>query len=179
MNYTQKSWTLAAIALLLITFTACDKGEETAEENLTTVEVHLTGTAGFDKKFYWNDTDGDGVANTIDTIVMPPNTGNVQAHLHVYDRSVSPELDITEEIEEENTEHLFTYLVTGANLTIGNLETDANGLPFGITSVWASSDASSGTLNIKLYHEPTDKNNALNPGGSVDLDITFPVLIRN
>jgi hypothetical protein len=33
-------------------------------------------------------------------------------------------------------------------------------------------------VNIKLYHEPTDKNNAANPGGDVDFDVTFPVVIR-
>lgn len=177
MNNTQKLSALAALLLALTTFSACKKDEETAEENITTIEVHLTGT-NFDKKFYWNDTDGDGVANSIDEIQIPANTGNIQAHLHVYDRSVTPEIDITEEIEEESADHLFTYAVTGANLTIGSLNTDSANNPFGITSVWTTAAAGSGSVNIKLYHEPTNKTNATNPGGEVDFDVVFPVKIQ-
>lgn len=158
-------------------FPACKKDEETAEENITTIEVHLTGP-GFDRKFYWNDTDADGVANTLDTIALPPLTGNIQAHLHVYDRSVSPEIDLTEEIEAESNDHLFVYATATAGLTISNLNTDANGKPFGITSTWATDQPGTGSLNIKLYHEPTDKTSTSNPGGDVDFDVTFPVKIN-
>jgi hypothetical protein len=177
MTHSKKSFIFLALAGMLLFANACKKDPQTAEENITTIEVHITG-AGFDKKFFWNDTDGDGVANTIDSIVIPPNVSNLKGHLHVYDRSVTPEIDITEEIEEENKEHLFVYNVNLSNLVIKDLNTDADGKPFGITSVWATQAAGTGTVNIKLYHEPTDKNNAANPGGEVDFDVTFPVVIR-
>jgi hypothetical protein len=168
-----------AMALSALNFAACDKGEDTAEEVITTIEVHMTGSGGFDQKFYWDDTDGDGVANSIDTIKLPANVANLFCHMHVYDRSQTPELDITEEIEEENTEHLFVYRVDGSlNLTIGSLNTDSAGDPFGITSVWATGGADNGVLNIQLYHEPTDKSNANSPGGEVDFDVLFPVSIK-
>jgi hypothetical protein len=178
MKKTSTLLALMALSLTALTFTACDKDEETAEENITTIEVHLTGANGLDQKFFWNDTDGDGAANTIDTIQLDATLNNVQAHIHVYDRSVTPELDITEEIEEEGVDHLITYTVSGAALTIANLNTDANGAPLGITSTWATGAAGKGSLNIRLFHEPTDKTNAANPGGSVDFDVTFPVVVR-
>ncbi len=170
---------LGAFALLSLTFGACDKGGNTAEEVITTIEVHVTGAGGFDRKFYWNDTDGDGLANSIDSVELPANTANLQCHLHVYDRSQTPELNITEEIEAESTEHLFVYAVSGgASLSISGLDADTDGKPFGLTSVWATALASTGGLNIKLYHEPTDKTSTTNSGGSVDFDVVFPVKIE-
>ena len=181
MTNLKNSFIFLALAGIILLANSCKKDPETAEENITTIEVHITG-AGFDKKFYWNDTDGDGVANTIDTIVIPPNVSNLQGHLHVYDRTESPEIDLTEEIEGENVDHLFVYNVNIINnlnsLVIKDLNTDDNGKPFGITSVWATLLPNTGTVNIKLYHEPTDKDNAANPGGEVDFDVTFPLVIR-
>jgi hypothetical protein len=170
--------TFAALTLGAILFApGCKKDPATAEENITTIEVHLTGP-GFDKKFYWNDTDGDGVANVLDTIAIPALTGNIQAHLHVYDRSSVPEIDLTEEIEEESVDHLFVYAPNVNGLTIGSLNTDTNGKPFGVESVWESGQPGSGTLNLKLYHEPTNKDDSTNPGGNVDFDVTFPVKVN-
>jgi hypothetical protein len=170
---------LALVAATSLLFSACDKDEETAEENITTIEVHLTGP-GFDQKFYWNDTDGDGgAAPTIDEITLPALTGNIACHLHVYDRSVTPEVDITEEIEAESADHLFVYTLTGATgLTLGDFNTDSNGARFGLTSTWETGQPGTGSLNIKLYHEPTDKSSTTAPGGDVDFDVTFPVKIQ-
>ncbi len=172
---------VAALLLMCASlfFTACrNDEEETVEENITTVEVHLTGP-GFDKKFFYNDLDGDGgAAPTIDKIQMPPLTGSIKCHVHVYDRSKTPNVDITEEIETESNEHLFTYAISGAKFTIANLDKDRNGKPFGLTSVWQTDQPSTGTVNIKLYHEPTNKDNSAAPGGEVDFDVTFPVEIK-
>lgn len=181
--YTNKKFasiiTGAAVLTLVLFNSACDRESGPAvEENITTIVVHLTG-ANFDKEFTWEDTDGDGVANTLDTITVPASTGNLACHLHVYDRSATPEIDLSEEIEGESTEHLFVYTVNPANLvTVGSLNTDTNNAPFGIESLWQTGTAGSGTVNLKLYHEPTNKNDSANPGGTVDFDVTFPVKVQ-
>lgn len=151
----------------------CKDDDITIEENITKVEVQITG-GGIDKKFAWEDADGDGGnAPTIETITLLPNVA-YSAHIHVYDGAT----EINDEIEGESNDHLFTFTVTGANLTVSELNTDANGAPFGLESRWTSAASSTGTVNIKLYHEPTDKSNAANPGGDVDFDVTFPVQIQ-
>ncbi len=169
----------ASALVTALFFTGCDKTEEPAvEENITTIIVHLTGP-GFDKEFSWDDTNGDGIANTIDTIVIPPLTGNINCHLHVYDRSGATAVDLSEEIEGESADHLFVYAATPADiLNIGSLNTDSNGAPFGIESVWQTDQPKSGTVNVKLYHLPTNKSNPADPGGSVDFDVTFPVRVQ-
>ena len=181
MFYNTKSTAKGIVALLLLTatFSACDKHDHgTESELITTVEVHLTGP-GLDKKFLWNDIDGDGGnAPAIDTIVAPPLTGNITCEIHVYDRSKNPEENITEEIEAESADHLFTYTINGADFTIAYADQDANGSNFGLKTLWATDQPSSGSLNIKLFHEPSDKSNLLSPGGDEDFNIVFPVVIR-
>ncbi|MEY3194219.1 MAG: hypothetical protein RIQ78_316 [Bacteroidota bacterium] len=157
--------------------TACKKDKATENEVITKVVVHLTGTgSSFDTEFEAEDADGDGVFNTIDSIKIPINTV-FNSRIHVYDETKSPVVDISEEIEVENTAHLFIIQSFVAGLLISNLNTDDNGAPFGLESTWTTTDASTGSVQIRLYHEPTDKT-AADPGGDVDFDIVFPVKVQ-
>ncbi len=167
----------AVLAFLL--FTGCkDNNTDTEQENITSIEVDLAGF-NINQKFYWKDLDGPGGnPPVIDTIVLPASTLNITGRLKVYDESKNPVDDITEEIEAENTAHLFVYSASGADLNIGPYDTDDNGDPFNLVTVWRAGQPSTGTLNIRLYHEPTDKMNSTNPGGEVDFDVTFPVRIE-
>ncbi|MCE7921703.1 MAG: hypothetical protein DYG98_01485 [Haliscomenobacteraceae bacterium CHB4] len=165
---------LLLAASITLLFSACKKDEATEQELITKVVVHLTGTGSslFNEEFEAEDPDGDGVWNTIPSLDIPANTV-FDVHIHVYDSNE----EIDDEIEAESNEHLFTYKVTGANLTVGDLSTDDNGAPFGIDSRWTSATASAGTVRIQLIHEPIDKN-AADPGGEVDFEVTFPVQIQ-
>ena len=168
-----RTFLLALLTAGLFTTGCKDGGDDTVEENITKVEVHLTG-GGINKEFKWEDADGDGGnAPTIESLDILPNVVYT-AHIHVYDGAN----EITSEIEDEKNDHLFTFTVTGANLTVGDLNLDGNGKPFGGDSKWTAGAASTGSVNIKLYHEPTDKTNAATPGGDVDFDVTFPVKIQ-
>jgi len=150
----------------------CDKHDHTSEENITKIEIHITG-GGIDQEFVWEDADGDGGnPPTIQTIILSPNVV-YSADIHLYDG----DNEITAEIKKESKEHLFVFVVTGADLTINELSTDGDGKPFGIESRWATGNASVGSVNIKLLHEP-NKNNLANPGGDTDFDVTFPVQIQ-
>lgn len=167
---------LVLIATIASFFTAgCKKDDEgTQQEQITKVIVHLTTINGtlFNEEFEAEDTDGDGVWNTIPSIDIPANT-EFNVHIHVYDGSD----EIDDEIEAESNDHLFTYTVTGANLVVSDRNPDNNGAPLGIDSKWTTAAASAGTVQIKLHHEPTDKN-AADPGGEVDFDVTFPVSVQ-
>lgn len=156
----------------------CDKHDHTEGEVITRFVVHLTGIGNsFNQEFEAKDDDGDGVFNSIDPITLPIGSA-FMCHLHVYDDTKNPVEDITEEIEAESNAHLFTYAVAGANIVVGNLNTDSNGAPFGLESIWTSAAASSGSVKITLYHEPTNKNSTTDPGGDVDVEVTFPVTIQ-
>ncbi|MBK8191957.1 MAG: hypothetical protein IPK76_01580 [Lewinellaceae bacterium] len=181
MTYTTSSIrTLLSIAVFaLFLFAGCkDNNTDTEQENITSIEIDLAGF-NINQKFYWKDLDGPGGnPPVIDTIVLPASTLNITGRLKVYDESKNPVDDITEEIEAENTAHLFVYSVANADLIIEPNDTDDNGDPFSLVTVWKAGQPSTGTLNIRLYHEPTDKMNTANPGGEADFDVTFPVRIE-
>lgn len=174
-----KPGTLAAL-LLALTFGACSKDNTTEQETITTVIVHLTATDGsFNEEFTWSDPDGDGgKAPVIDDIVLPPNK-SFNCHVHFYDLSKTPGVDITEEVEEENTQHLLVYsILVGLNLNIVAADTDTNGKPFRLETTWTTGAASTGSVKVTLRHEP-DKN-AADPDvtGEVDAEVVFPVKIQ-
>lgn len=165
--------------LLALSISACKKDDTTEQELITTIVVHLKSTDGsFDEEFTWDDRDGDGGnAPTIDDIVLPAGK-TFNGHVHFYDRSKSPEDDITAEVEAENTAHLLVYTVSGANLNITADDTDDNGKPFRLETTWATGAASTGSVNITLRHEP-DKS-AANPDqtGDVDAEAVFVVKVQ-
>ncbi|MFM7152864.1 MAG: hypothetical protein ACKOZV_01920 [Bacteroidota bacterium] len=163
----------------LIFMNACTDQNLTEQENITTIKLLVTGP-GFDQTFTWNDSDGPGGnAPVIDEIILPASTTGLQCAILVSDESQSPAVDYTAEISAENTAHLFTWTVSGgASLTITGADQDAYGKPFSQITNWVTGQSSTGFLNVKLYHEPTDKTNSANPGGEVDFDIAFPVKIQ-
>jgi PBP1b-binding outer membrane lipoprotein LpoB len=165
---------LAVVAGALFT-PGCKKDDDgTEQEQINKVIVHLTGANGslFNKEFEAQDPDGDGTWNTIQMIDIPAGT-TFDTHIHVVDGTE----EIDDEIEAESNDHLFTYSVTGANLVVTELNEDAAGNPFGMDSKWISGAASTGSIRIRLHHEPTNKN-AADPGGEIDFEVSFPVTIQ-
>lgn len=173
---------LSSLLILLLTIpflNGCKKHDHTEQENITTIKLLVTGP-GFNQTFTWNDADGPGGnAPVIDEIALPASTAGLQCAVLVSDESQSPAVDYTSEILAENEAHLFIWTITGgASLTITGADQDASGKPFSQITNWVTGQASTGFLNVKLYHEPTDKTNSANPGGEVDFDIAFPVKIQ-
>ncbi|MEN9639338.1 MAG: hypothetical protein RLZZ262_1206 [Bacteroidota bacterium] len=149
------------------------------EELITTLQVHLyrlDGT-GDTAVFVFSDVDGPGGAapQPIDTIFMQPAT-EYGCFLTLLNESVSPAENITEEIEEEDDEHLFCFSPENANLSI--VRTDSDGTyEVGLQSEWTSGAASSGEVTIVLKHQPDIKNGSCDPGDT-DIEVTFPVAIE-
>ncbi len=178
-NNTLKMGTLALL-LLTLSLISCKKDDTTEQETITTVLVHLTSTDGsFNEEFTWSDPDGDGgQAPVIDDIVLDPNK-SYNCHVHFYDLSKTPGVDITEEVEEEDTKHLLVYAVlVGLNLNIAAADTDVNGKPFRLQTTWTAGAASTGSVKITLRHEPNKDAADPDVTGEVDAEVTFPVKIQ-
>ncbi|MDX1912293.1 MAG: hypothetical protein SFV22_12445 [Saprospiraceae bacterium] len=180
MIHTSSSLRLLLAMALTVGFfnTGCDKHNHTEGEVITRVTVHLTGIGNsFNQEFEAKDDDGDGTFNSIDPISLPAGSA-FMCRLHLYDDTKTPVEDISEEVAAESNEHLFVYAVSNATMVIGNLNTDGNGAPFGLESIWTTALASTGSVKITLYHEPTNKNSTTDPGGEVDVEVSFPVTIQ-
>lgn len=155
------------------------------QELITTVKLSFQNADGTEnKQFLWRDLDGDGgnaPVITADTLTA----GTVyQVSIELMDESKNPPEDITEEVEEEGAEHQFFFLATGADMGIVYADTDANGAPIGIASVWTAGVAGSGSVTVVLRHE-LDKGAAgvsggdiTNAGGDTDVEVTFQLVIE-
>ncbi|MEJ8816649.1 hypothetical protein [Lacibacter sp. H407] len=173
---------LAVVMLGGLILAGCKKKnneEENEEELITTVNVKLTAAGGATQTFTWKDVDGPGGnAPQINTISISPNTTYACA-IEFLDESKTPAENITTEVNAEGADHQVYYEVTTAALTINGLNTDAGGLPLGITSNWVAGTNSGGSVKITLKHKPGVKAlGDLISKGETDVEVTFPVVIQ-
>ncbi|HNU57129.1 MAG TPA: type 1 periplasmic binding fold superfamily protein [Flavobacteriales bacterium] len=193
MNKRMKQLAYALIATAMIT--ACKKDDEdpvtpttppvNEEELITTLRLHFHSMGGSEHKmFVFTDLDGDGgnapviTADTLSVDTM------YHVEIEVLNESESPADTITTEIEEEGDVHQFFYQVSGANATVAYADTDANGLPIGLETMWTIGAASNGTVLVTLRHEPdktavgVSSGDISNAGGETDIAVSFPVVIE-
>ncbi|MCG2616716.1 hypothetical protein LZZ85_20625 [Terrimonas sp. NA20] len=154
--------TKIAFAAFLTTglLTACSKDDDIVEENheevITTLKLTFTPVGGGTAtNFQFRDPDGPGgAAPTQDEIVLAPSKTYTVA-VQLLNETHTPAEDITEEVEAEADAHRFYYQPSaGSNITVNNLNNDANGIPLGLTSTWTTAAAANGTVKITLRHYP-------------------------
>lgn len=168
--------------------TSCKKfepGEDNEEEVITTMNLHFTPAGGGPVLTYsFDDADGPGGNPPVQSaIVLAPNT-IYHVKLELLNKTVSPADTITNEVQEEAAAHRFYYTVSAGNpITVTDFDNDANGIPLGINSQWATGNAANGTLTVTLRHypgTPPDKQTAdpvNSPKSSTDVDIIFSTKI--
>jgi hypothetical protein len=181
------------LSLLIISLIfGCKKKEDPAPVNqgelITTVrliftEVGTTNTSTF--VFRDPDGEGPGAPTKFDQIMLDKNT-TYEMSIELLDESKTPAENITEEVKEEDDEHLFVYTPTPANLmTVTITNRDANNLPVGLEAnvVTGATATSSGKLKVQLRHQPPINNQRVKNGtpgpGSDDINIEFNVMIHN
>jgi hypothetical protein len=157
--------------------------EENDNEIITTMEVHLTPAGGNEIIYKFDDPDGPGGnAATQDVITLLPSK-TYAVRVVLLDKTKNPVDVITDEVREEAVDHRFYYEPSsGSNITVSNLDNDANGVPVGITSTWATGAAAGGTLKITLRHYENggkmagDLVNSTN--SSTDAEVNFTTRIQ-
>jgi len=176
-----------ALCLILLAF-ACKKEKNTPEDNdnelITTVELRISETgSGNVKTFKWEDIDGEGGDNpVIDAITLDAGKTYAVA-LSLTDKTKSPAVNTTAEIEEENKVHRFYFEPSpGSGITVSDLDNDDAQLPLGLHSVWTTSAAASGTMHIVLRHYANGGKESDDPvsssKSSTDADVLFTVQVQ-
>ena len=174
------------IVLITVSIAGCSKKdsvEENSNELITTFEIKFTerGTTN-ELSYEFEDIDGPGgQIPQVDMIRLDANK-IYDAKVEIYDKSKNPPVEIDEEVEEEGQDHRL-YYVTQPDLTvtISDLDTDTNGKPLGLNSVWTTGAASSGFLIITLRHyenggkESSDPEDS--PKSNTDARVEFIVTI--
>jgi len=152
-------------------------------ETITTVRIRLAQTDDTTRVFQaqWRDLDGEGGnAPVISGFSSLPSNKTFSGSVGVLDETKSPIKDITKEIEKEDEEHQFFYIVSGATLTFQYTDADSAGNPIGLKTTVTTAAASSGTLRVVLKHRAT-KNNTIgvpSTDGETDFDIVLPVTVQ-
>lgn len=174
---------ICAIAATVI-FSGCEKDKNKVEnppvineeELITTLKVKLVN--GTDTtSFQFKDVDGDGGMNgTVDTLKL--KAGQIySSDLQFLNESNPASIkNITEEIKDEAVDHLICY-TANSNIGITITDKDGNNLPLGITSNWAVGNAGTGSLTVRLRHQPGIKSGDCGVG-ETDIEIVFPVIIK-
>lgn len=177
------------LPLMVLSFVAiqCTKDDSVTcppvqeeEELITTLHLTFTDSTGVlpVKTFTFKDEDGPGgnAPSIFDSILLQENTTYLVA-ISLLNESVTPVEDITAEIQAENDEHFFCF-----NSTIpGNCEitrTDSDGTyEVGLASKWKTLAAATGSIEVKLKHQPGIKDGTCAPG-ETDIEINFPLIIQ-
>jgi hypothetical protein len=174
------------VSFIGLVITSCDKDDDNPPDNeqelITTVKLTLRNPAIVSEVVTatWRDIDGPGgAAPVIQDLVLKPNTV-YEGKVEFLDESTPADVDnITEEVEEEDTDHQVYYIATGAALTITDYNTDANNLPLGTEAIFTTVAASTGSLKVLLKHKPGNKAaNDPSTKGETDVDVDFPVRIQ-
>ena len=141
-------------------------------------EKNLSGNSiGSPAHYSWIDEDGDGGNDPIvDSILLKPLT-TYGVTLEVLNESISPAVDITEEVLTEGTDHQFFFITEAtANITFQYTDKDENQQPIGITATVQTGIESHGKLKVVLRHLP-DKSamgvsdgDITNAGGETDFE---------
>ena len=182
---------LKLIGLLVIPVlfsTACDNDDAPVneEEVITTVTTTLLG-GGRTITLTSRDLDGEGPNAPVVTV-----SGNLTAGI-TYTGSttflnelVNPAEDITEEVEEEGTEHQVFYQLpsTLGTITYNPTDVDVNGKPIGLKFTLVAGSVGNGNLTVTLRHDLNKSaagvasGNIANAGGSTDATVSFPVAVN-
>ncbi|TAE35455.1 MAG: hypothetical protein EAY66_08795 [Sphingobacteriales bacterium] len=149
-------------------------------ELITTIKVKFTNATNPTdvKTFTWKDLDGQGGADpVVDEIKLATNKTYKMEVTAVLNETTNPAQDITEEIKEEDYEHLFVYKPSTNLLTVQITDKDKNNYYVGLMADVNTNTAKNGTLQIILRHQLGVKDGTEAPG-STDFDITYPVKIQ-
>lgn len=156
------------------------------EELITTLRYTLKPVnGGKSVVLTFQDFDGDGGEDPqISGGIFMANT-EYTGSLEILNEISFPVIDISEEIQSEDTEHQFFFETSGGLLaTVEYGDNDSNGHPVGLITKLITRSVSSGNLTITLRHEP-DKSAAgvsqgdiSQAGGETDLEIVFNVQVQ-
>ncbi len=156
------------------------------EEVITTLTATLTPQGGGTAiTLQSRDLDGDGPNAPVITV-----SGNLDANttysgiIEVLNETVSPSENVTEEVEEEGTEHQFFYTFSNNIASTAYTDMDANGDPVGIEFTLTTTNAGSGNVTITLRHalakEIAGVSDGIlaNAGGDTDVEATFSITVQ-
>ncbi len=158
---------------------AIDDGVANEQERITTVTLTFKAPDGSTQDFSVRDLDGAGGEPPMaDDISLSANT-TYELFVKFLDESDAAEVvDRTDELRDEDTEHLVCYMTTSAIATPQPTDYDLEGGVLGLEATMSTGGAALGFLTVRLKHLP-DKG-APDPcaTGRTDVEVSFLVEVK-
>lgn len=167
----------------LMVTTGCDSDDDDEPENeqelITSVILTFTPTSGVPLVFSAKDLDGDGGnPPVVEDITLAANTSYTLAVAFLDESDPTDVENITEEVLEEDEEHLVCFTVSGSVPAPSIQDKDDDGNDLGLISTFMTGAAGSGTLRVTLKHEAEKGTPNACSTGETDADQTFNVSIQ-
>src|SRR5688500_4442910 len=172
-----------ALLLLLISFHSCDREDPkppNEEEVSTTLTVTLTpGGGGMPVVLSLFDEDGEtGSMEPVQNVSGSLRVGTTySAQIQLLNETVTPALNVSDEVQEEGNDHLFCFSASG-DLSIEYDDSDDQGLPLGLSTTWLTGNAGQREVTIILRHQPGTKNGQCPGTGETDLEVSFSFIVQ-
>jgi len=172
VNYQRFFFVLAFISITPFFFSCKnDPIPVNDQEIITKLSIHFQeidlsdSPIGTSLVYSWVDSDGDGGNDpVVDTIILKPSA-RYKAALEVLNESISPVVDITEEIISEGPSHQFFFIVEGTTqITFQYADTDINQQPIGIKTTVETGSESIGKVKVILRHLPEKSATGVSTG---------------
>ncbi len=160
-----------------------DNHEHDESELITTVQLNFSGkgNSGNDTTFtvLFDDPDGTGgnKPTAFDTIRLAANK-TYSCDLILLDKSKNPVDTISNEVKEEADDHLFFFTPSNKDaLSVSINDKDSKGRNLGLKTSWVTTSAATGTVKVKLMHQPGVKDGTT-ATGDTDVEVDFPLVIK-
>lgn len=181
-----KTLQLSVLAITALFISSCSSDDDAPvlineDEVITTVMAEFTPQGGGTTVTLTSrDLDGDGPNAPVVTVSGPFMAGTVyNGAVTFLNELASPAENITQEVQEEGTEHQVFIQQAGLG-TVTYADQDANGNPIGVAFTFtAAQQPATGIMTITLRHEPNKTAEGVaggditNAGGSTDAEVTF------
>ena len=177
-----------AAGIITLVISSCKKDEDLVAvpppdqnevEVITTFKIILTDPTGTQPQVeaVFRDLDGDGgnAPSQFDDITLMANT-TYNAEIILLNESETPVDSVSNEILEEDDEHLFCFTSTISDLAITRTDTDGT-YEVGLQSQWVTGAAGNGSTHIILKHQPGVKDGNCTPG-ETDIELDFTTVIQ-
>lgn len=167
---------ISVLAVCCVTL-SCDKTTKTIPvEGITTLRLVFSQPGGNKLTYEFKDIDGIGGADPVaDEIRLPP-LNVFDCTVELLNESVTPVKDWSATVRARADIHLLLYSATNDVLRFSNLDTDANGRPFGM-KLQVASKTGSGSMKVVLKHEVDKTSDNPSATGVTDVEAVFPVKI--
>ncbi len=175
---------VASLILVVLFWSSCERDStdqviDNEQELITTVTLTFKAPDGTIQDFGVRDLDGTGGEPPMaDDISLSANTTYTLFVKFLDESDPMQPVDLTDEIRDEDTDHLICFITTSDLPTPQPIDYDVNAQPLGLEATLATGEATLGFLTVRLKHLPDKGASDPCATGGTDVEVSFLVEVK-